>query len=361
MSVKSAEEHLWDACSEGRLDLVETLLKSHPDLDVNSAGLDRGDTPLHRACRFGWTHVVQHLLQHLRIRVNEPNAGRGTPFYIACQEGNLQAVKVLLKDQRIDVNAARADDATPFFVACEKGYVEITKLLLEDPRVECNRTKKNDVTPFLIACFRGWHDVVALLLADDRVNISWGDHQGCTPLWFASQNGHLSIVRLMLASGRDVNHRARSASGDNEWSDTTAADMARRNKDLEQEEDEEEAEFQQRHHDCQVIADLLDSFEADELGTRTKLREVPGIREPFIAESFALVVLLSDDFLRLRPPASSSSPTAVNCVRFLVIAQALPMELQMVLSNRVFRSRKDLVLTKHSEPAFRKLSRFFVN
>ena len=32
------------------------------------------------------------------------------------------------------------------------------------------------------------------------------------------------------------------------------------------------------------------------------------------------------------------------------------MELQMMLSNRVFGRGKDTILTKHSEPAFKKLA-----
>ena len=35
----------------------------------------------------------------------------------------------------------------------------------------------------------------------------------------------------------------------------------------------------------------------------------------------------------------------------------LPIELQMVLCNRVFGAAKGTALTKHSEPAFKKLGR----
>jgi len=43
--------------------------------------------------------------------------------------------------------------------------------------------------------------------------------------------------------------------------------------------------------------------------------------------------------------------------RTVFCAQCLPMELQMMLCSCVFDSSKHIVLTKHSEPAFKKLRR----
>ena len=47
-------------------------------------------------------------------------------------------------------------------------------------------------------------------------------------------------------------------------------------------------------------------------------------------------------------------------MRFFAIASQLPLELQMVLCHRAFGSRKDLILIKHSEPAFKKLTRYLL-
>jgi len=55
--------------------------------------------------------------------------------------------------------------------------------------------------------------------------------------------------------------------------------------------------------------------------------------------------------------AASSTPTSRKAARFFQIAQHLPLELQMVLCNRVFGVEKVMVLTKHSEPAFQKLGK----
>ena len=80
----------------------------------------------------------------------------------------------------------------------------------------------------------------------------------------------------------------------------------------------------------------------------------PELRNPFISDLFALVIFLCDELVQVRAePSVGSSPFA----RFFQIALCLPMELQMALCNRVFGAGKDHVLTKHSEPAFKKLGK----
>jgi len=48
-----------------------------------------------------------------------------------------------------------------------------------------------------------------------------------------------------------------------------------------------------------------------------------------------------------------------GAVRFFCIARKLPLELQMLLCNRVVDSSRQSVLRKHSEPAFKHLARLF--
>jgi len=44
------EHKLWQACTKGHLEIVKELARDL-SVDVNWVGEDRGDTPLHRACR----------------------------------------------------------------------------------------------------------------------------------------------------------------------------------------------------------------------------------------------------------------------------------------------------------------------
>ena len=89
-------------------------------------------------------------------------------------------------------------------------------------------------------------------------------------------------------------------------------------------------------------------------------------------EVFSLVVLLCDNYIALKPlPASSSSSSTIpnaslkedgeaGARRFLLIAMVLPIEIQMVLCNRLFSLDKDVVASRHSEPSFRKLLKPFL-
>ena len=348
------EQQLWSASTCGNLGLVR-LLTLHPAVNVNWIGPEKGDTPLHRACRFGHVPVVEFLLKHKQVDVNAGNARQATPFIIACQEGHNEVVSLLQADTRTDVNKPQLEGCTPFFVACATGNHEMVSLLQADLRVDVNRAKNTGSTPFFFACMHGHKKVVSQLLADKRLEVNKPKNDQCTPLWIASQNGHLPVVQLILVYGRDVNTKTKSIAGTMTWNNKTAAEMARCQGTILRDEDESEEEYSGRKHNGPLIAALIDSFEADPATTRQQLRELPELRDPFIGDLFALVIFLCEGLLSVGAESSTSN----KAVRFFRIAQALPMELQMVLCNRVFGSGKDHVLTKHSEPAFKKLGSLF--
>lgn len=78
--------------------------------------------------------------------------------------------------------------------------------------------------------------------------------------------------------------------------------------------------------------------------------------ECLAAEAFALVVFYCDSYLTFKGEPEicfdGESSKRMSAARFFNMAGRLPMDLQMVLCNRLFGSAKTLVLTKNSEPAF---------
>jgi hypothetical protein len=362
----SKEQQLWDTCSIGNLSLVESIIMNNDnsELDVNWIGPEKGDAPLHRACRFGWIDIVKFFLRkcpdYLQLDLNKGNAGGASPFYIACQEGHAEVVKVMMDDARIDVNHTEGDGATPLYVACSHGQLELVALLMKDARINVNAQKSDGFTAFNYVCQEGFVDILSLLLRDERIDINLHDVDERTPLYMASQIGQLGVVQHLLASGREINITKKSIPGGEIWQNKTPKEMARLLSFENQWTDETEQKYLKRKANCPLIADLLESFEADPRRTRAKLRLLPGIRDPFIGEVFAMIVFLADDFVTLKPDTSSpSSSSSFNqpTRRFFRIALTLPMDLQMVLCNRLFTSGKDIVLGKHSEPAFRKLGK----
>jgi len=171
-----------------------------------------------------------------------------------------------------------------------------------------------------------------------------------------SQDGHLGIVQLILASGRDVDTKTKSIAGPSLWNNKTAAEIARYQGVRIKGGGEPEEDFSRAKRNGPLIAALIDSFDLDPDATYQQLRELPELRNSFIGDLFALVVFLCDDLLVV-----NASSTNKKATRFFQIAHRLPMELQMMLCNRVFGAGKDTVLTKHSEPAFKKLGRMLAS
>ena len=128
-------------------------------------------------------------------------------------------------------------------------------------------------------------------MADPRIdpNQPWNDQS--TPLWFACQNGHLEVVQLLLASGGEIDIKMRSTSHQ-----TTAAEQGRwmsaRKK---KPSGETEEVFQRTKTNGPKCADLIDEYEKNPDGVRTRLRRelgLPGSFKFLISLSFRSPVLI---------------------------------------------------------------------
>ena len=336
------------ACANGHKEVVSLLL-ADKRIDVNTL-TNTGATPFFIACQEGHKEVVSLLLADKRIDVNTPNSGRVTPLYIACAHGRKEVVSLLLGDMRIDLNKPMKGGFTPFIIACDRNRVEVISLLLADMRTDVTQTTDLQGTPFYVACQNGHQEAVELLLDDPRIDINKPETEQCTPLWMASHNGHLGVVQLILASGREVDTQTKSLDGVDPWNNKNPAEIAQWVGAEPMDPEDTEEDYIRAKKNCLQIADLIESFDLDPATTRQQLRELPHLRTSFFSAVFALVVFLCDDLLVIKPLTTKTS-------RFLRIAVQLPMELQMVLCNRLFGSGKDHVLTNHSEPAFKKLAR----
>jgi hypothetical protein len=305
----SITDRFWDACTAGDLALAMTLIND-PTVNPNhQEGRERGDTPFHRACRFGHSDLVEQVFLK---RQNDPHA--------------------------IDLNPLNAALATPFFLACQHAHEETVNLLVNDERIDINQAKSD----------------------------------GTTPLWFASQCGHLSVVQKILASGKQVDTERKSMPGSGGWNDKTAAECAVwagsfpylfSNLAFD--------DLERRKKNCPFIAELILGYAQEPKRVRDELRRLPGIREKFIGEVFSLVIFFSDDFLALKPlqekdkegvqgkEKTAQKSAMERTTRFFLIVLALPMELQMAVCNRIYGCGKDVVLIKYSEPGFRKVVKWF--
>ena len=267
-------------------------------------------------------------------------------LYNAAFDGELEKIKSLCSDPDLNINCQDEGGYTPLSGACHAGQIGIVEYLLSMKEIDPNKPSNDGATPFFIACWNGYKEVVSLLLADPRVDPNKPVNDQSTPLWIASQQGHLVVVRHLLASKKEIDTRMRST-----FNKRTAAEQGRAMGRMTKRMYDIEEDFQRRRLKGPLCADLIDEYEHDRVAARNRLRRLPGLREYFIGHLFALVVFHSDNFVVTRDNAD------VSCKRFFDIASRLPLEVQMVLCNRVFGSPKDIILSRDSEPGFKFLVR----
>jgi ankyrin repeat protein len=93
-------------------------------------------TALFRAASIGHLEIVQLLLAHPKIQVNEKDSGEETALMVAVKCGYLEITKLLLARPEIQINEKSSPGLTVLIWAAEWGHQEITKLLLADPRLK---------------------------------------------------------------------------------------------------------------------------------------------------------------------------------------------------------------------------------
>jgi len=232
--------------------------------------------------------------------------------------------RMLATSPDLDINWGnpKSHGMTALHAGCQVGAADIIEELLSHPNIDVNRQTKTGTTAFSKACANGISPVVLHLLRDSRVDINLPDHSTSTPLRWAAFYGHHNVILCVIASGRWVNL---GISGDIYTDAVMAA----------------------RERKCAQTALLLLRFEADRATTRQKVRQEIAATRELAAELFALVVLLCDCFLVVT--AEVGTPTE----RFFRVAQHLPMDLQMLLAHRVYRSMVNGIPTHQVEIAMR--------
>jgi len=119
------EKQLYNAGNFGQASEVSSLLRDHPEIDVNWGTEETQWTLLHIASRYGHVEVVRLLLAHPDINVNLMNIDGQTPFSRGCLHGHVSIVQVMLKDPRIDVTLDDNYGRTPLWYASRHGKHEV--------------------------------------------------------------------------------------------------------------------------------------------------------------------------------------------------------------------------------------------
>jgi len=318
----------YTACYNGHTQIVKAYLED-PRFLVNRTD-DEDYCPFSVACFNGHVDVIKLLLDDKRVIVNRTFQLGSSPFYMACQEGHAEIVRILLGDYRIDANLAKANGCTSFYVACQNGHLNVIKILLHQrPANGCpinyNASEHSGYTPFSVACFGGKLEVVKYLLEDDRIDINLPTKDRITPIWSAVQNRHEEVIKWLLSSRRQVDVHLTSAPGNGLWNNKTPANWA-------------------RFLGLTETAQLIDEYSVDPVKCALRLRKELHILDFDAAKVFSLIVLYSDGYLQTCVEEGTVMGFQQRkSLKFLSFARKLPMDLQMLLCNRLFNLNKPYV------------------
>jgi ankyrin repeat protein len=199
----SGESALMTAARTGGVDVVETLLAHHAE--VNTTERIKGQTALMWAASEGHTAVVDVLLRH-GADVRARSALGSTPLLFAARAGDLATVRALVA-AGADVN--EAEPVLPLPAGADANEVMPggnSALLLASASVNATSGFEYSLT-----MKPSGHEPVALFLLENGADPSKTDTIGTTPLHAAVRTAKVALVKALLARGTDPNARLTKA------------------------------------------------------------------------------------------------------------------------------------------------------
>jgi len=178
-AAKEALQRLYKAVEGKSAEEVGKALEETPQLDINESRATGKNavegTVLHVASRKNLSEVVEILLGHAGVNVNQRNTYGSTALLMACLTNSVAVVKILVAHPQVDVNIADKDGGSPLWWAAYKGHLEVVELLLASNKevhlevlTGCARVTK---TPEQMAGDSGHSEIEGLLRCyrQDRV------------------------------------------------------------------------------------------------------------------------------------------------------------------------------------------------
>ena len=326
ISEQEAVDGLEGACCSGNLEIIN-LFVSHPRLSPCATPRAFGVGLLH-ACTDNNVEVIQYLIKEAQARITpdywEKALGR------LCASGNVTLAQQLLELPGLNLNPhPPGPSSSPFTLAVESGHIPVARKLIKHPRFEVNIA--NPGPPIVLATNHGLLGLLRKLVKKPGVNLAARDYRNRTALIAAAECGYLRVVKLLLAMQP-------------EWNEEMLVERT-------------EAIGKSEGIGYVRVSQILEDSINKPAVTRALLRTELFVDIEFSSEIFALVVFLCDGLFKFSE-APSAEATSTNAVRFLKIAERLPLELQMMLCNHTQGIRnQDLIPVQSREGAFKNLAK----
>ncbi|MFI5334808.1 MAG: ankyrin repeat domain-containing protein [Chlamydiales bacterium] len=193
---------LHEACENGDLKTVKTLLQSRDALNLVSTPDLKGVVPLLYACMNGHEEIAELLLD-AGADVNSRDPAGGTAFYYACIAKSWNLARLLM-DYKGDANLQGAMGFSPLIHVIEdENWVEF---LLENG-ADVNVIATDGSTALSRACADNNTRIVQLLLEQGaRPNQGVYNFKGkeLPPLHLACKHNNFEITKMLIEAGADV-------------------------------------------------------------------------------------------------------------------------------------------------------------
>lgn len=151
---------LHHAADNGQLEVIEALLKSGAEINVNNPDT-HGHPPIDYAVANGYLDVVEALYNYNNSGYDVDD--KNILLRMAVKNDHVSIAKFFIKNGA-DPNAVDADGYSPMYYAVKKGYLEVVKLLIKNG-ADVNQSN-NDVSLLRLAVRKGHFDTVDLLLKE---------------------------------------------------------------------------------------------------------------------------------------------------------------------------------------------------
>ncbi|MGD2169512.1 MAG: ankyrin repeat domain-containing protein [Chlamydiota bacterium] len=249
-------EILWYFLSleELSLDLLATIVKTDMlflaiDRKQNEAAIRliqnganihicEGQTPLISAVIANSLPIVQELLKHPEIEIDQKDANENTALLWSAHQGHLEISRLLIA-QGANAHAKNKSSFTPLITAIEKQRFSIIQELVNNPKIQINQpgfngaialhyavnkgdhkttelllqhganvnavTNREQMSPLMTATKQGDLLVMQVLLAHPEIQVDLPNIYGYSPLFGATANGHLKATQLLIQHGANIN------------------------------------------------------------------------------------------------------------------------------------------------------------
>ena len=190
------------ASKNGNLEIVETLLDAGADVKLSLSG--RNFNCFDYAYEYGHDKIMNYLLDHYIIDIDDDEPFNTTVFFWASLIGRTDVVNHLSKYEDIEINSQIWHNLT---IQCSyKGNLGKLKQVLEYIHINVNFQDSMGRTALMISSNIGNIDVVERLLECNNIDVNISDIQGHTALMESSERGNIDVVKRLLECNEiDVN------------------------------------------------------------------------------------------------------------------------------------------------------------